>query len=62
MRTAGSRRAEGVETDNQLSALRALGCSAAQGFLFARPAEPEGISQLIRADLALTDPVEAPVS
>ena len=30
-------RAEGVETDRQLSELAALGCDAAQGYLFARP-------------------------
>jgi EAL domain-containing protein (putative c-di-GMP-specific phosphodiesterase class I) len=29
--------AEGVETRNQLAALRQLGCSEIQGFLVARP-------------------------
>jgi EAL domain-containing protein (putative c-di-GMP-specific phosphodiesterase class I) len=51
--------AEGVETENQLSALRNLGCREAQGFLFARPAEPDVISELINAGIALTDPVAA---
>jgi diguanylate cyclase (GGDEF)-like protein len=33
--------AEGIETPEQLERLRALGCSRAQGFLFARPVDPE---------------------
>jgi EAL domain-containing protein (putative c-di-GMP-specific phosphodiesterase class I) len=49
--------AEGVETEGQLSALRALGCRHAQGFLFARPAEPDVIGELLRTGIALTDPV-----
>ena len=32
--------AEGIETPEQVSDLRALGCSVGQGFLFARPAPP----------------------
>jgi EAL domain-containing protein (putative c-di-GMP-specific phosphodiesterase class I) len=52
--------AEGVETEEQLIALRTLGCRSAQGFLFARPAEPGVISQLLTADIALTDPANAP--
>ena len=38
--------AEGVETSEQLAALRATGCSAAQGFLFARPQPPDEIAAL----------------
>jgi EAL domain-containing protein (putative c-di-GMP-specific phosphodiesterase class I) len=49
--------AEGVETENQLAALRTLGCREGQGFLFAQPAEPDVISELINAGIALTDPV-----
>lgn len=30
--------AEGIETPEQLTLLRALGCDAAQGYLYARPA------------------------
>lgn len=50
--------AEGVETEDQLAALRALGCTQAQGHLFARPAEPAVITELIRRNFPLTDPVE----
>jgi len=35
---------EGVETPEQLSALRALGCELGQGFLFARPMGPAEFS------------------
>ena len=35
---------EGVETHEQLSALRALGCELGQGFLFARPMGPAEFS------------------
>lgn len=39
--------AGGVETDNQLSRLRRIGCDAAQGYLFAAPATGEVIEQLL---------------
>jgi diguanylate cyclase (GGDEF)-like protein len=39
--------AEGVETAEQLQAVRALGCSAAQGFLFSRPLPPAHVEPLI---------------
>ena len=37
---------EGIERASQVETLRALGCSAGQGFLFARPLPPEGAASL----------------
>ena len=39
--------AEGVETEEQLAALRDLGCTTAQGFLFARPQPPDSVGRLL---------------
>jgi EAL domain-containing protein (putative c-di-GMP-specific phosphodiesterase class I) len=39
--------AEGVETEEQLRALRDLGCTMAQGFYFARPQPPESVDRLL---------------
>jgi diguanylate cyclase (GGDEF)-like protein len=39
--------AEGVEDDATLGKLRELGCDAAQGYLFARPADAAAISEII---------------
>jgi len=41
--------AEGIETIEQLQAVCALGCEQAQGFLFARPADADAITPLLRA-------------
>ncbi len=40
--------AEGVETEEQHSHLRALGCEYAQGYLFAKPQDAASMSALLR--------------
>lgn len=40
--------AEGIETREQYSLLRQLGCRYGQGFLFARPAPAETVSRMLR--------------
>ena len=40
--------AEGIETQEQYSLLRQLGCRFGQGFLFARPMAAEAVSKLLR--------------
>src|SRR5207249_1251139 len=39
--------AEGVETEAQVAALRALGCELAQGYFFARPLPPDEVTPLL---------------
>jgi diguanylate cyclase (GGDEF)-like protein/PAS domain S-box-containing protein len=39
--------AEGVETETQLAELRALGCDAAQGYLFAKPIPADELTALL---------------
>lgn len=39
--------AEGVETQEELSVVRALGCNRAQGYLIARPLAPEDVLEFI---------------
>lgn len=43
--------AEGVESQEQLAALRGLGCEAAQGYLFSRPVPAPQMEELLGADL-----------
>jgi EAL domain-containing protein (putative c-di-GMP-specific phosphodiesterase class I) len=40
--------AEGIETTEQLDAVRQLGCDWGQGFLFARPLPPDEFEALLR--------------
>ena len=47
--------AEGIESQGQLSSLRDLGCDLAQGFLFARPAPPEELTELLRGGTVAPD-------
>jgi len=43
--------AEGVETEEQAKELTSLGCELAQGYFFARPGDPETITELLRRKL-----------
>jgi len=45
--------AEGVETEEQVRAIRSLGCEAAQGYLFSKPVRAAEIEQLTIAEGAL---------
>jgi len=37
--------AEGVENDEQLAAVEAIGCDAVQGYYFSRPLDPAGVTE-----------------
>lgn len=43
--------AEGVEREEQLAALRELGCDLIQGYLFSRPAAPANLEPIVRRAL-----------
>jgi len=46
--------AEGIEQPTQLAALRNAGCNTGQGYLFARPAPPDQIPELLAQHTQLT--------
>jgi diguanylate cyclase (GGDEF)-like protein len=50
--------AEGVETVDQLTFLRAHSCDLVQGFLFSRPVEPAAVEELVKSGPAQPKPVE----
>ncbi len=41
--------AEGVETEDQLTALHRVGCDVAQGYLFSRPVPADEVLEVVRA-------------
>ena len=43
--------AEGIETEDQLTRLRQLGCDWGQGFFFARPLPPDDVARYLRSGL-----------
>jgi EAL domain-containing protein (putative c-di-GMP-specific phosphodiesterase class I) len=50
--------AEGVETEHHATRLRELGCDWAQGYLFARPLDPDAATARLRAELAVGRPAD----
>jgi diguanylate cyclase (GGDEF)-like protein/PAS domain S-box-containing protein len=52
--------AEGVETSLQLAALLDLGCSRAQGYLFARPGPPADVECMLDLPCPCTPPLSLP--
>ena len=48
--------AEGVEAEDQLAFLRANGCDEMQGYLFARPTDPEACAKMLREGRSLAIP------
>jgi EAL domain-containing protein (putative c-di-GMP-specific phosphodiesterase class I) len=53
--------AEGIETPDQVTLVRELGCRYGQGFLFARPAGAASIAPLLGQTIAAAAPTREPV-
>ncbi|QLF69750.1 EAL domain-containing protein [Peteryoungia desertarenae] len=51
--------AEGIETAEQAACLAKLGCGAGQGWFFSKAIDRDSATQLLRAQSAITSPVEA---
>ena len=47
--------AEGVETEEQLNALKAMGCDMVQGYYFSKPVPPEGYERFVAERKRLED-------
>ena len=54
--------AEGVESQKQLSVLRAEGCDYVQGYLASRPLSADRLGDLLRSDFKLFDVLGFPGS
>src|SRR6185503_2868543 len=53
--------AEGIESDDQARELERLGCTHAQGFLFARPLSSKAVEEMLTANQPLgPKPVQQP--
>ena len=44
--------AEGVETEEQLNKLKAMGCDMVQGYYFSKPVAAEDFDELIKKELS----------
>ena len=52
--------AEGIETADQADRMRALGCTYGQGFLFARPLQPDALEERLRSTELFLRPAPLP--